>query len=243
MDWEDASRFFDSYGRRARLAPLLITFLPLGLATLALFPESPLAVKTLWAMVMWCGGLGLSMEFGRDAGKRKERSLFEAWGGIPTTRLLRHRDAANQVLLERRHRRLRELLPDEHIPTRQEELDDPDRADQVYETCVNYLREQTRERRKYPLIFQELRSYGFRRNLWGMRVLGTVLSTVGALLILLGFILRTELPIVPNPTLAAACLAGDILLLAAWIFRISPAWVRTPADAYAEQLIAATERL
>ncbi len=40
----------------------------------------------------------------------------------------------------------------------------------------NYLRENTRDKEKFGLVYAELIGYGFRRNLWGMKKLGVTLS-------------------------------------------------------------------
>ena len=84
---------FDTYTRRARLYPALLVALPLGLATLAWFPEGLAGWGTLWGLVTWSGATALLAQVGRDKGRVKEPGLFEQWGGKPTTRMLRHRHA------------------------------------------------------------------------------------------------------------------------------------------------------
>jgi len=44
------------------------------------------------------------------------------------------------------------------------------------------------------------------------------------------------------PTLLLTTLA-NVLLLLCWVFIVSPSWVRIPADAYAERLLAASTAL
>src|SRR6266545_3503426 len=99
-------RFPDQYTVRARLLPALLVALPVGVASLACFPNGVVGWGPVWALVVWSGGTVLAAQFGRDAGKRKEDRLFESWGGKPTTRLLRHRGTTNAVTLSRRHRKL-----------------------------------------------------------------------------------------------------------------------------------------
>jgi len=162
----EVARLADAYTARARLLPALIVALPLGIATLAWFPNGVLGWGAIWALIVWSGGTVLLAEVGRDAGKRKEPALFASWGGTPTTRLLRHRDAANRPLLARRHDQLAALtgIPK---PTAAREAAAPAAADQVYDAWTRVLRDRTRDRKKYELVFAENCSYGFRRNLWG----------------------------------------------------------------------------
>jgi hypothetical protein len=124
------------------------------------------------------------------------------------------------------------------LPTAQQEEADPAAADLVYESVGDQLREKTRDKGKFPLVFKELVSYGFRRNLWGMKPSGVVLACtcVGLQLGLIGKALFAHsLP----SYLSASATAFNAVLLCAWIFIVTPRWVRIPADAYAERILAA----
>ena len=173
----------DPYVRSARLQPALLVALPVALGILAWFPDASVITGPLWGLVAWCGGTALVAQVARDAGKAKEPSLFARWGGAPAIRLLRHRSSANRVVLRRRHHKLRGLLPDVHIPTEEEEAADPARADETYEACVQFLRDSTRPREQFSLVFQANCEYGFRRNFWGMKPLGVALAVGSAVAI------------------------------------------------------------
>jgi len=230
------------YVRRSRLQPALIVALPLALATLAWFPSGILGWGTLWSLFVWCGGTALLAQIARDAGKKKESFLYERWDGKPTTRMLRHRDAPNAVILEQRHRKLATLIPGIHIPTAKEEAADPTHADQVYDACTAYLLEKTRDKKKFPLVFEENCNYGFRRNLWGMKLWGITTTIVGCVATGV-LIFRTVMSgVVPSP-LILVCAAMAFFLLLGWFFWFSPDWVRIPADAFADRLLSASENL
>jgi len=157
--------------------------------------------------------------------------------------MLRHRGVSNTVLVQQRHKKLQELLPDQKIPTAEEELANPERADEVYEAATAILREKTRDKKRFPLVFEENCNYGFRRNLWGMKPLGTFAAVVGtaavAALIVMHY--RYANVVMSSITPTAAVLNG--LLLLAWLFWVTPAWVKIAADAYAERLLAASDTL
>ncbi len=145
-------------------------------------------------------------------------------------------------MLKRRHARLQELIPNIALPTEEKEAADPVGADQVYDTCVSFLRERTRDKSKFRVLFSENCSYGFRRNLWGMKVLGIAVAVIS-----LGAVVGTIFVRGPDTALAApAVLAGgaiSLLLLIAWVFAVTPSWVRVAAEAYAKQLLAACDEL
>ncbi len=129
------------------------------------------------------------------------------------------------------------------MPTAEAEAADPRAADEIYEAWCTVLRDRTRDRKQFNLIFTENCSYGFRRNLWGMKSVGIGLALVG----LAGVALIPWI----DPSARAAPRVGTVivtgginaLLLLGWLFVITPAWVRTPADEYAQRLLEACERL
>lgn len=232
----------DKYTRRARLEPALLVALPAGIAVLGSLTAVPWWVATLWSVMTWGGGVAFATQIARDQGKRKEPGLFASWGGKPTTRLLRHRGSPNHALLERRHKKLHKLVPELKLPTVEEEAQDPTRADEVYEAHVARLLEKTRNQTKFPLVFEENCNYGFRRNLWGMRPVGLTVAAVGTAVA--GYpVLRVLFERSAPPMLGLTCLLINALLLLGWSFIIKRDWVRLPAEAYAERLLASCEDL
>lgn len=231
----------DSYTRRARLKPVLLVALPIGLATLAWFPSGAEGQGLLWGLVTWSGGGFLLSQIGRDAGKRREPKLFAQWGGTPSTRLLRHAGTTNPVVLVRRHRALQVLMPDVKLPsTPTAEARDRRGADAAYEACVLFLRERTRDRNEFPLIFEENCSYGFRRNLWGLRPWGLALAMLAFVAIELQLRWRLYQGQGVSPVVIGCGVVTGLLLLG-WAFLFTPGWVRVAAEAYAERLLSACD--
>jgi hypothetical protein len=229
----------DTYVRRARLQPALLVVFPIALAVLAYFPGGIVGWGVLWSLLVACGGTALLAQVARDRGKQMEAELFRRWGGKPTTRLLRHRDTDNRALLARRHAKLTALLPDHPMPSFGEEAEEKDRADEVYDSCTALLLAKTRDRKAFPLIFEENCNYGFRRNLWGMKPLGILTSLCGGAAIVTGQLLR----VIHLDPLGIICTSLCLLMLLAWIVWFTPDWVRLAADAFAQQLLAACDAL
>jgi 4-amino-4-deoxy-L-arabinose transferase-like glycosyltransferase len=158
------------YWPQARLYPALIAIVPLFALVLTLVPWSNLHLSQFIA------GLGISViiyalsEFSRKNGKKLEQGVDDI-GPRHTSTMLWHCDtrlhpdrkdpiveyAASKLKLKR--------------PTLHEENADPAKADVFYERVAEYLRDNTRLP-KYPILFNEVVSYGFWRNLYGLKPFG-----------------------------------------------------------------------
>lgn len=232
----------DRYTRRARLYPVYLLVFPLALPLVALSWGPAAWWGRLAALAAACGLPLMAAQVGRSAGKRKEPALFAAWGGMPTTALLRHRSSTNPTALARRHE-LISRATGVALPSPAEEHDHPEAADAAYETAVAALREQTRDQERFPLVFDELCNYGFRRNLWGHRALGIAVA-LGSVIVILGVAVLGAVGAVriSGPTALAVALV-DSIIVAVWVRMITVEWVREAADAYAERLLSSAERL
>jgi hypothetical protein len=231
-------RLLDEYGRNARLRPALVTILPISLMISAQGLHFSVVVALVVGPLSAIGFSFVLAEFARDSGKAHQPYLFNLWHGKPSTAKLRHRDASVNPHTRARYHQFAAQLLGRALPSQEEESADPEGADLVYESVVDLLRERTRDRSKYPLIFRELVSYGFRRNLWGMKPFGISLAL--SCVMLQSWILTRELKVEHSmqPAQFLATLINVSLVLC-WTFLVKPEWVRRAADAYAERLLAA----
>jgi hypothetical protein len=231
----------DTYDRKARLFPALLVLMPVVACVVALTPATLSGLESGAGALGCCGGAFLLAQLARDAGKRREQALFAAWGGMPSVAILRHVDTRlDRITKARYHRRLSALVRGTKAPTPRAEADDPAGADQTYAAWSAFLRVNTRDKKKYALLFQENVSYGYRRNAWGLRPLGIVASLISALAALTVVCLRYRRSgIVAEGMAAAATLSVVFLLL--WVFRFTSDWVHVPAQAYAERLMETIE--
>jgi len=229
-------RALDAYSIRARWAPVFLVVLPPLILCFSLVPGLP-AWNKLWPLLGAASVVILVDQLGRDGGRRLQPALWDRWGGAPTTAALRHRDAANPVLLARQHERIAAIVG-HALPTADEEQADPVGADHAYQAAIAVLIARTRGRRtEYPLIFTENCNYGFRRNMLGLCPWGKLLAAaVGILAGLAGLV---SVPL---------ALAGVVLVVSAaatviWWRVVTPDWVQPVACAYAERLLEAAETL
>ncbi len=221
---------FDTYTIKARLLPVLIVMLPAILASISWFPELETTGENLWSLAVSAGIPALLAQLGRDRGKKKQAGLFQSWGGAPSVVNLRYSASSNEHYIKRLHSKLQTLLGDSpKLPTPEEEAADPDSADEIYETCSRMLRDRTRDKDRFYLLFSENCNFGFRRNLWGLKPLGLVILSMSILATALlastyvsqGLVLPVSIYFV---------FAIQLFLLVLWIFVIKPAWIRVAAD-------------
>ena len=225
------------YFAYARAFPVYITIVPVALVLFSILPEG----------IDWqLGGLAsfvllplsyLCKQIGGDLGKKRESALWDKWDGPPTTRLLRHGNTEfNQITRNRIHDKLRSL--GFYIPSREEQEKNPQAADDYYESCVYELRRLTRDRERFPRIFEELRDYGFRRNIFALKPYGLTIAALSFLVcLIMGFDdWKAEnlsgLTIVPGSI--------NLGLTLVWIRWFTEEAVRITADRYAHFLLEAS---
>jgi hypothetical protein len=122
---------------------VVLTVLPLALLAAVMVPElrTSLVLPAAFASVFVAAVYALLTRVARARGREREIDLYRAWGGKPTTAMLRHRDnRLNQHTKERYHDRLRALGPPYRIPTAAEEEADPAAADARYESAMDEVR-------------------------------------------------------------------------------------------------------
>lgn len=230
----------DIYSLKARLFPAFLVVLPVGLAITAFAPAAKWPEFSLLGVGVSAGFGFLLAELARDSGKAKQAELWASWGGSPTTQLLRHRNkAVNSNLREKWHKRLAELTG-QALPSPGSEAKAPERADAAYEAVIFELREQQRSAEHGALFFKENVSYGFRRNLWGMKPAGIFLSALSLLVAVYCVakqLTKTDAPIATDVWPASVATVWSATMLVLWILRINPKWVRLAAFEYAERLL------
>lgn len=233
--------WLDEYERRARLVPGLITLLPFAIAGVGLgFRQLPV-VSALFSLITAVGGPVLLANLVRTRGRALQSALFSEWAGEPTLQYLRAGDSSD---VQRHQRRARiENVLKTSLPTREEESRDLAAADSGYRAAVDQLRELTRDRQRFPLIFAENRNYGFERNLLAMKPPGLVVVGCAGLAVLIGIALQIgDLWHASLRDLAITLLAIAAVFIF-WLVYPTKERVRAAGEIYAERLLDATVML
>ncbi|MRW85674.1 hypothetical protein GJ698_16460 [Pseudoduganella sp. FT26W] len=238
------SRWSDSYDREARLYPALLSLLPIGLLVICIFgPHHPLLVTAASALLV-CGGPLLVSRFARDLGKSLEERLFDKWGGKPTTIVLRHRDDRVDAVTKQKYHDVLARGVGLKAPTAAEEVNDPATADTFYRAGTAWLIAQTQDVKKHSLVFSENKSYGFQRNLRGLKGIGifvclaTLCISLFHTFISLKLVPALALDGVDSVTIIDALPTGfSLLMLFCWIFLVTEKSVERAGYFYADRLI------
>lgn len=236
-------KVFDAYSLRARLFPAIIACAP-ALAALSLLIswksfDLSNAIATLGILVL----LFAIADFARARGRIIERKMYIEFGGMPSVIIFRRADRSIDEGSKERYRAFLGSRLGIKVPTSNEEDENQAEADRFYQQCGVWLREQTRDAKKFPLVFGENITYGFRRNLFGLKTLGLGLNVivVAACLVLLwldGWALYTDFGRRVTVVLIVALFHAGYMLLAA---RKTSTW--DAANAYGRQLILSCEAL
>ncbi len=235
----------DIYNLKARIYPVIILFFPIIIIGVIFSIEFESYLSLLSSFGIMGTLIYLFSQLGRDQGKLKEPLLWESWGGCPSIQILRITNPNIDSLTKNRyHSKLLLLCPVGHIPDEQLELTQPKLTDNIYQSWTKFLISQTRDIKTYPLLFKENVSYGFRRNLWGLKpfALGLIIFFLVSGYLYFTFKYHNFNPIyLPERFILLAL--SLILILVFWVVVVKKNWIKIPSFAYAERLVEATETL
>ena len=237
----------ESYNRRARIQPVIITLLPILILPF-FFIDWQLNWVTVRWLILYFIGTTLLVQLGRGRGKAKEDELFNRWGGKPSVAMLRHCDTRLAVSDKERYKRfLSQNIPGLKLASPEEEAKFPDRADDGYTGATSWLLAKTRDRDQHSLIFEENVSYGFRRNLWALQAWAFFSESVSAICMVVhsltfwtGEIFST---LQAMPEIIWIYMLMVLLHACAFAFVVRAEWVRVQAETYARQLLAACDTI
>jgi len=243
-------KFLDPYDRPARLYPGLLVVSPAAVLFVCLYGTANIALSSVLSILSVSGVAYALGRVARDAGKRLQDRLFEKWGGAPTTQILRHRDSRLDAHTKERFHGVLSKGIRKTLPTLADEEKNPAAADELYRASAVWLIDQTRDSKKFPLVFKENVAFGFQRNALGLRRLGVTISVVCIACVLvnsrvIGFgnpnvSVEQFLRLAPGSMIALGFAVG---MLMAWTFLLSEAALQRTGFAYADRLVRSCDRL
>jgi hypothetical protein len=177
----------DTYTLRARIIPALIAAIPVFVLATLLVPWNRFSVSQALSSLSVGILLFALSDFARRHGKRIEPKLYARSGGKPTVTMLRHRDRVLDDITKSKIVSFLAAKLGEKPPSADEELAHPDETDAFYERCGTWLRENTRDQKRFAILFNDNVTYGYRRNLLGLKSIALTLNalvftTVGVIL-------------------------------------------------------------
>jgi hypothetical protein len=171
-------KMFDQYSRNARIYPALIAVAPAIAALMILFTWHGISVTSGVASVGLLAILYAMSDLARQRGRRFEPKLYQRLNGMPSIRLLRRNDDTFDDASKERYRAFLAGKLERAVPTAEDEARDQKAADGFYAASGTWLRENTRDTKKYSILFNENVTYGFRRNLLGLRWPAAILNVI-----------------------------------------------------------------
>ncbi|MGL9621556.1 hypothetical protein QRQ56_26420 [Bradyrhizobium sp. U531] len=229
---------FDKYTFFARLVPAIIAAAP--------------ALTLAWVLISWkslgvthaIAGTALTVllmvfaDVARRRGKHIEPGINERMGGLPSTTILRHRDPTfDEPTRMRMHAALATRL-NEQAPTAAQEAADPAAADSFYTRAATWLRENTRDKKHFEILFNENVTYGYRRNLYALKWPALALNVA----IVFGCITAYRYKLIPHDLTGLAPVFVIAFLHASYLALFSSEEaVREASRTYARQLLLSTE--
>lgn len=237
----NAFKLFDPYSLRARLFPALLATASLLIAIIVIVPWHRLSIAHAAASIAVPVVLFAMADVARRSGKKREAKLYEKWGGMPTTRMMRHTDNTFDPDTKDAYIRFVAEKLQMAIPTRQEELANPQKTDAFYDRCAAWLRENTRSTKKFGILFNENVTYGFRRNLFAIKSSSLAIDLL--LIIAAG---GYELLMRPEDELHLKLLLVLIVAIAHAVYIVfasTESSVRDAANTYGRQLLLCCEAL
>ena len=234
-------KFFDAYSIRARLFPALIAAAPALAALTFLISWNSFGVSNFVAAVGILVLLFAIADFSRSRGRAMEGKLYAEHGGMPSTTMFRRNDMTIDAGSKDRYRAFLAGKLAAAAPSPAEEAANQADADSFYGQCGNWLRQNTRDTKKFPILFGENITYGFRRNLLGVKMLALCLNAI--VVAVCTFILwrlswNTDMPQGSRPAVVLVVAAAH----AAYMFlAVSRNAVWDASKAYGRELILSCE--
>ncbi|MGR9206995.1 hypothetical protein ACU8OG_24135 [Rhizobium leguminosarum] len=233
---------FDLYTIKARLSPAIITVAPAIALLVAILNLQSFGATEVWASMGLVVVLYALSHVSREAGLKVQNRVYRDNDGRPTFDPIYYDDRTFSDEAKLRYLAFLSGKLRRPYPTMQQAAADHLTAKQFYNEAATWLREATRDTGQFRIIYDENITYGYFRNLLGLKWVALTLNlavTVFCLLIIFERVpwfkdAAASLPYV----LAVSGIHGLYVL-----FGVSEARMRNASKRYARQLLLACDTL
>lgn len=235
---------FDLYTFRARFVPAVVAVAPAFALASILVSWNNFGLPHIIATVAMAILLAVFSDVARRRGRAIEPAIIKKMGGLPSITMMRHSDTTFDSASKHKMHKFLGGKVGSKPPTKAQEADDSQSADDFYKRCGNWLRENTRDTKRFKLLFDENVAYGFRRNLLGLKWPALALNI--AVMAICAYLLSERAPLNFNDGLTQKLLAVITIavLHAVYIVTfVSESGVVEAAKLYARQLLLCCEAL
>jgi hypothetical protein len=231
----------DRYTMKARVFPAAIALAPALALVIAYISWDSFTLSDAFVAIASVAFLAVLADVSRRHGKCVEGRLLKKWGGLPSVHMLRHRDTTLDYESKRRYLNFLADKIGGDVPTVEHEESNPILCDAFYTRCCLWLREHTRDKERFGVLFDENTNYGFRRNLLGMKKIALILNFSAALVVMSS--LFSGIPIDPTTAMALLVVGCAGIHAAFFMIYVNETAVNEASRLYARQLILSCEAL
>jgi hypothetical protein len=234
-------KLFDAYTVRARVVPALIAGLPTLAFLFLIIPWDHFNVSQAISATMAFVLLIAFADLSRHLGKKVEAKL-----GTRVTPDLWFRDSDGvDPISKDRYRDFIATQLGVAAPTAEMEIGDPKAARLFYLSAGTWLRDHTRDQKKFRILTDELFTYGFRRNLFGLKPVALTLNflVLASCVVAMTMSLPVDLPALRSPDRLLIAVIAVIFHSAFMVLAVNRDFVRQASQAYGIQLILCCETL
>jgi hypothetical protein len=162
-------KVLDGYALKARYYPALLATIPALVALAILISRSKFGLTTAVASTAVPVLVFAAADIARHLGIRIEDRIYAEIRGKPSVTMLRYSDATFDPASKEHYRAFLSSKINQPVPTEQAEKENLTSGDAFYERAGAWLRENTRNAKKFGVLFAENVTYGYRRNLFGLK--------------------------------------------------------------------------
>lgn len=237
-------KVLDAYSLKARFFPALLAVIPALAALAILISWSKFGLTSAIATTAMPVLVFAAADIARRLGKRIEGQIYQELGGKPSVSMQRYSDDTFDAATKAQYRAFLSSKISQPVPTEQEEKNNPNSADAFYERGCGWLRENTRNAKKFSILFGENVIYGYRRNLLGLK--WPALGLNAAMVLLCLFILYRKGTIATEDDVTVRLLivlAFAVIHAVYMVFAVSKQSVINASRTYARQLLLSCETL
>lgn len=231
MSTEGIMKLISPYELRARTFPGVLMLAPAAAVSFILLPFLHSATAAGTAALFWLACAYVVGQGMRDRAEPQQKALWSAWGGSPTTQLLRwsNTEISRQEKVQTRSTVLG--IGGFQWPDEAEEAAKPAEADEHYTVLVKaVLSDARRHPDRYERQDRANAHYGFQRNCYYSRSIGVLIASVSAILAGISMFFPG---LVADWKLVAVVDLVCIAVLLFWIFGITAGRLRQSADTFA----------
>jgi hypothetical protein len=234
--------FLDAYTIRARLFPAILAVLPALAALALLITWTSFSLTNILATLAILVIMFVLADFARRQGKRIEPKIYAEMGGKPSVTMMRYSDNHVDALAKDRYRAFLARKINRPAPTEEDERERSAEADAFYEQAGTWLRENTRDTKRFSILFNENVTYGFRRNLLGMKRPALILNGIVVALCLFLIWWRWPTTLEDDLTKRILLVLAIAAIHALYVaFVVSKSALKDASQTYARQLILSCE--